>query len=124
MTNIEIRPVKPKDSGISEEWVRVTDVGDILGVGATRSSSCEQLWQVWIAVAEFIRSEPLQSELQVAITNALNEIPGVTEATQVDREVWEVQGDVSARSLIVASAIALDSLAEALRAAYAALHSS
>ena len=121
MANIEISQVKPKDGEILEEWVRITDEKDILGVSATRNKNSDSLWHVWINVAEYIRSEPLQSELQVAITNALNEISGVTNAIQVDREVWEVQGNVSGHSLVHSCAIALNNLAEATRAAFAAL---
>lgn len=121
MAGIEISQVKPIDSEILEEWVRVTDEKHILGVCATRSSNSRWPWHVSIYVAEYIRSQPLQSNLQVAITDALNAVPGVTKAAQEDREVWVVQGDVSGRSLILASAIALDSLAEATRAAYALL---
>ena len=121
MPNIEIKQVKPKDEEVLEEWVRVTDEEHILGVCAIRFTNSEWPWQVSIYVAEYIRTEPLQSELQVAITNALNEIPGVEKAIQEDREVWVVQGNVSGDSLIRASAIALDHLAEAMRAAYATL---
>ncbi|MGA7832332.1 MAG: hypothetical protein WCA21_15345 [Terracidiphilus sp.] len=123
-TNIEIKQVNPMDEEVLEEWVRVTDDKHILGVCATRIKNSNWPWHVGIYVAEYIRAEPLQSELQLAITNALNAIPGVTGARQEDREVWVVQGNVSGRSLILASAIALDRLADATRSAYENLHKS
>jgi hypothetical protein len=123
-TNIEIKQVNPMDEEVLEEWVRVTDDKHILGVCATRTKNSNWPWRVFISIAEYIRTEPLQSELQAAITNALNTIIGVTEARQEDREVWVVQGNVSGRTLILASSIALDSLADDTRSAYANLHKS
>ncbi len=124
MANVVIQQVEPDDYELAEEWVRVTDEKDIFGVCATRArDGGEWPWQVGIYVAEFIRKEPLQSQLHNAITDALSRVPGVTRAGQQDREVWalQVQGEVSGEALVRAASAALERLSEQLRAAYAAL---
>lgn len=121
MENIRIEQIDPENKELREEWVRVTEEKDILGVCATRTSHSDWPWQVSIYVAEFVRSEPLQSELFDAITAALNGVPGVTRAAQEDREVWAVKGNVAGDALVRACSVALDRLAQSLREAYAAL---
>ena len=121
MEDITIKRIEPKDKELLEEWVRVTEEKDILGVCATRTPHSDWPWQVSIYVAEFVRSEPLQSELFDAITSALSSVPGVTRAVQEDREVWAVQGNVAGDALVRACSVALNRLAQSLREAYAAL---
>ena len=84
MTTIEIKQTPPLDEEILEQWVRVTDDEEIHGVCATRSANEGWPWQVSIYVAEFIRDEPLQSELHEAVSFALSEAPGVAEA------IWSI----------------------------------
>lgn len=112
---IQVKQVEPLDSEILEEWVRVTDDLDILGVNAVRSSNGTWPWQVYVSATEFARSEPLEYDLSDAITNALNGVPGVTHAVREDREVWLVQGDVEGEALVRACAVVVDGLAERLR---------
>ena len=121
MDDIRIERIKPRDEELLEEWVRITGEKDILGVCAARMSQSDWPWQVSIYVAEFIRSEPLQSELFDAITSALSGVPGVARAVQEDREVWAVQGNVAGDALVRACSLALNRLAQPLRDAYAAL---
>lgn len=113
---VEVKRVQSADSTIEEEWVRVTPDEDILGVGASRLSS-SQHWEVFVNVSEFIRTEPLQSELHQEITQALLKLPGVTKVVHEDREVWSVMGDVSGKELIVACSEVLDTLRRKLQKA-------
>lgn len=121
MEDIRIERIKPKDEGIFEEWIRITEENDILGVCATRVPNADWPWRVSIYAAEFVRSEPLESELFDAITDALIAVRGVTRAVQEDREVWAVQGNVAGDALVHACSVALNRLAQPLREAYAAL---
>src|ERR1043166_2765715 len=98
MTPVEVTQLTPEDAELLEEWIRVTDERDLFGVCATRSRDGEWPWRVSIFAAEFIRKEPLQSQLCDAITRALSGTPGASRAVQEDREVWLVQGSVTALS--------------------------
>jgi hypothetical protein len=118
---IEARLIRKSDDGQEEEWTRVTDDNDILGVGATRSADSDWPWQVFISVAEFIRENPLESILVQAITRCLRVTPGVTDVIHDDRETWVLRGDISGESLIVACGNALDELEPQTRAAYESL---
>ena len=121
MAKIEIKQVESQDEQILEEWVRVTEERDILGVCATRIASDDWPWCVSIYVAEFVREEPLQSQLFGSITTALNNVPGVKRAVQEDRERWVLQGQPSGENLVRASSLALDTLAGSLRKTYSSL---
>jgi hypothetical protein len=110
-----------RSEGEEEEWIRVTEEENILGVCATRTGDGDWPWQVSIYVAEFVRAEPLRSQLVDTITAALASIRGVTRAAQEDREVWAIQGNVGGEALIQACSVALNQLAPLLRQAYAAL---
>ena len=118
MAKIEIKQVEPEDEEVLEEWVRITEEEDLLGVSATRTADDKWPWRVWPHAAEFVREEPLQSQLFASITTALENVPGVKQAAQDDRECWVVQGHPSGENLVRAIAIALDSLAEPLRKFY------
>lgn len=120
-SEVEVRQIEPMDDEIVEEWERVTDDPDIHGVGAARFAGTEWPWQVYVYVAEFVRTEPLESELRRRITDALNSVPGVTEAVQEDREVWVVQGDASGDALTRACAAVVDELATRTREVYESL---
>jgi len=121
MAEIQIERVQPQDEEIREEWARVTNEKDILGVCVARMSSEDWPWHVSIYVAEFIRTEPLQSELFDSITAALTNVAGVTRVVHEDREVWVLQGEPAGEKLIHACSAALETLAPSLRKAYAAL---
>ena len=121
MSEIVAKQIAPQDEEILEEWIRVTDDKHILGVGVTRMLGDEWPWQVGVYVAEYIREDPLQSELHDSITGALSALPGVVQAVHEDREHWAVQGDVNGEELIGACAAVLDRFAERTGAAYKAL---
>ena len=116
MSEIAVKQVQPEDDEILEEWIRVTDDEDILGVSATRIAG-EWPWSVSVSVAEFIRTDPLESELQQSIKNALTGVPGVTAVAHEDREVWIVQGSPKGKDLVRACSVALDRLSGATRKA-------
>jgi hypothetical protein len=105
-----------------EGWERLTDELDIRGVGATRSADFGPFqWQVWVAVAEFLRSEPLQSELWDGVTTALAAVPGVTAVHHEDRETWVVIGNPTEEALTSAAAEVVDGLADRSRQHYSDL---
>ncbi|MBL8733967.1 MAG: hypothetical protein JNN13_16465 [Planctomycetes bacterium] len=115
VTEIKIEQVEPEDQEIIEEWVRKTDEGDLLGVGSSRSSDPDWPWQVFVSVMEFIREDPLESELADAVTAALARVPGVAEAHQVDREAWAIKGQASGYALTSAAARVVDQFAPRTR---------
>jgi hypothetical protein len=103
------------DEEILEEWSRVTDESDLFGVYAVRSEAeGPWQWQVIVAAMEFVREEPLESQLRTAITAALKTVSGVTQAQEEDREVWIVDGSPLGPSLVEAVANAIDGLAAEL----------
>ena len=114
-TPIEVKRIEPIDNSILEEWTRVTDNEDVLGVSASKSADGD--WQVFINVAEFIREEPLESKLYQRITESLTGIDGVVEVIHEDREVWLVRGDVTGEALVRSSSTALNELHEELATA-------
>jgi hypothetical protein len=116
MAEIVVRRIEPLDEEVLEEWQRVTDEKDILGVGASLVAGQDWPWTVFISVAEFIRREPLQTQLRSSMTGALNGVPGVLEALQDDRETWLVRGQVGGEALVRAGAAVVDRLAGATRA--------
>jgi len=118
MAEIEVLQLVPADSECLEEWIRVTDEKDLFGVCVTRFRQGDWPWRVSIHAAEFIRDDPLQSQVFDAITSALNAAPGASRAVQEDREVWLVQGSLTGEVLVRSCAAVLDRLAEPMRSAY------
>ena len=116
MSDINVEKIEPADDEILEEWRRVTVETDLLGVGAVRLADGEWPWQVLVSVMEFIRDEPLESELVEAVSAALAAVPGVREAAQEDRETWVIQGDADGPSLVRAAAAVVDRFAPRTRA--------
>lgn len=114
MSEIKIQQVEPEDDEIREEWIRVTE-SDVLSVDATLTSG-DWPWQVAIPAMEFIRVEPLESELVAAVSAALAAVPGVTGAHHEDREVWIVTGDSDGPSLVLAAGAVLDRFASRTQA--------
>ena len=108
MGDIEVERIEPADEEILEEWSRVTEDPDLLGVSAVRMDNGEWPWQVYVSVMEFIREEPLESELPAAIQAALAAVPGVREAAHEDRETWIIKGDVDGPSLVRAASAVVD----------------
>jgi hypothetical protein len=115
---IAVRQVTPADHEIASEWVRdVADPRDrdVLGVDAIEWRS-DRRWQVTVAVMEFIRDVPLESELRRRIAAALRAVPGVTAVAEDDREVWGVRGTPTGTALVEAVAPIVDELAPRSRA--------
>src|SRR5688572_22832872 len=115
MSDIEVEKIEPADEEVLEEWSRVTDEPELQGVGAVRMSDGEWPWQVQVSVMEFVRNEPLESELAAAVSAALGAVPGVREAVHEDRETWIIKGDADGPSLVRAAATAVDRFTDRTR---------
>jgi hypothetical protein len=100
--------------------VRVTGEPDVRGVGADRIGfvlgQWHGGWNVTVAVMEFVREDPLESELRRRIAAALLSVSGVETAGEADREVWFVTGTPSGEALVRAAAEVVDDLAGQTRA--------
>ena len=116
----EVRQIQPQDSEIQEEWLRETGEPDIRAVDACRVDKIGG-WQVFVSVMEFVREDPLESELRQRITTALRSVPGVTSADEEDRELWFVTGTPSGKALAESAAQVVDDLADRTRAYYGGL---
>jgi hypothetical protein len=123
-----IRQIRPGDSEIREEWTRETAGEELRGVGAFRIAGWEDKrigwpgsgagWYVTVPVMEFVRDEPLESELRQRVMTALrgvSGVTGVTHAAEHDREKWFLTGAVSGPALITAVAQVVDDLADRVR---------
>lgn len=114
-SGVEVRKITPEDSEIAEEWERVTNETDVLGVNAARLKGGKWNWQIFINAAEFVRRDPLYSRLDTDITAALKKVKGVIAVAHDDREVWLVQAEASGEDLVRACSEALDKLAPDIR---------
>ena len=101
--------------GTDEAWERVTGEPDVRGVEASRIDFAGG-WNVTVAVMEFVREDPLESELRRRIAAALRSVGGVETAGEMDREVWFVTGTPSGDALVRAAAEVVDDLAGQTRA--------
>lgn len=106
-----------RDPDIVEEWERRTAEPNFGGVYASKSRSIGY-WQVSFSILEFVREEPLVSELVAAITDALSMVEGVTRVAGEDREVFAIWGTPKGDDLVRAGALALDGLEGPLRQCY------
>jgi len=114
----EIRRVEPEDGELSEEWLRETSEPDLRGINVTRwADGVDWPWQIGVYVAEFVREEPLESELRRRLGEALRAVAGVEDVAEQDREVWIVRGEASGAALTAAAAGVVDEMADRLRAA-------
>ncbi len=112
--DIDVVRVEPADDETSEEWERA-GLGPgwdelLRGAGACCWPGDDPYWQVWVSMAEFVREEPLQSEMSTAVQGALMIVPGVTDAAREDTETWVVWGTPSGEQLVRAVATAVDPL--------------
>jgi len=98
-----------------EEWERLSNEFEVRGVEAYLPAG--DGWRVVVAVAEFIRDDPLESELVTGVETALRSVVGVTNVWHEDREQWVAEGQPSGRELVGAVAAFLDSFAERARPA-------
>jgi hypothetical protein len=110
---IEVRQVAV--DGTDEAWERMTGEPDVRGVDAVRIDFAGG-WNVTVAVMEFVREDPLESELRRRIVAALRSVGGVETAGEMDREVWFVTGTPSGEALVRAAAEVVDNLAGQTRA--------
>ena len=105
------------ERSVNESWERSVDDRDLRGVSAVRITLGEQpYWSVVVAVAEFLREDPLESELRQQMAAALRAVPGVDVVAEEDRELWYVSGAPSGEALIRAAAQVVDHLADRARA--------
>jgi hypothetical protein len=115
VSDVKVERIEPADKTILEEWSRVTEEPELLGVGALRSAHGEWTWQVHIPAMEFIRTEPLESEFEAAISAALAGVPVVSEAAHEDRETWVIKGNADGPSLVRAAAAVVDRFSSRIR---------
>ena len=112
----DIRQVFPPDG--DEAWERLTDDPDVRAVEVARIEEIEG-WQVTVSVMEFVqfvREDPLETELRTRIAAALLSVDGVATAEEEDRDVWFVTGAPSGKALTEAVAQVVDELADQARA--------
>jgi hypothetical protein len=104
------------DPDVAEEWVRETAEPDVGNVGASRwAAGGNWPWQVWVAAAEFVRQDPLESTLRRRMVKELRAVTGVMDVAEEDREVWLVAGEPSGAELTRAAAAVVDELATLIR---------
>lgn len=110
----DVRRVPDDEVDGEEGWDRLAD-DDVRGVEAIKVGDGEWPWQVIVAVAEFVRDDPLETELRERMASALRAVPGVTDVAEEDREVWIVDGEPSGEALVRAAARVVDDLASRAR---------
>jgi hypothetical protein len=121
----EIRriPGDELDEQCGEGWERVTDEPDIRGVSAYMITLGESpYWSVSVAVAEFVRDDPLETDLRGQMPAVLRAVDGAANVWEEDREAWGVAGTPSGRALVRAAAGVVDRLAVQTRGRVEALH--
>lgn len=110
----EVVRIDPLDDEFSEEWVRESSEPDIRGFGVARLRESGE-WQVSVALAEFVRDDPLETEMRQGIQRSIERVPGVESVSEHDRETWGVTGNPSGEVLAQAVAEVLDELADRAR---------
>lgn len=113
--NDDVLQLATDEADLQEVWQRLTDDPEIRGIEVARIDHVGG-WQVAVWLAEFLRDEPLESELRQGMAAALGAVPGVTGVVEEDREVWLVTGMPSGRALTEAAAGVVDGLADRARA--------
>ena len=116
-----MRRVPDDECDALECWERDGDEPDLRLVDATRVDHYDWPWRVGAAVMEFIRVEPLESELDQAMTAALLGVLGVAAVARQDREVWTVAGSPSGEELVRAAASVVDRYLSRTRVEYESL---
>jgi hypothetical protein len=116
-----VRRLPDEEVDGAEGWERLTDEPEVRGVEATRHDvDSGWTWSVGVSVMEFIREDPLESEIRNAMLAALVAVPRATAVAEEDREVWIVAGDPSGDALVRAAADVVDTFADRARADMAA----
>ncbi len=114
-------PDGERDATLLDAWDRSTDEPELRLVDASLGDDPEWPWHVGAAVMEFVRVEPLESEIRDAMFLALSGVDGVTEVVREDREVWAVAGSPEGEALVDAAASVVDAFLDRTRAALSAL---
>ncbi len=78
--------IRREDVEDCEAWNRLSGEPHLFGVEAIRDE--ESAWQVSFWVLEFVREEPLESQLRAAIVTSLRAVAGVVDVQEEDREVY------------------------------------
>jgi hypothetical protein len=100
-----------------EAWVRKSTEPHLRSVAVVKNEGGG--WSVRVAVMEFVRPEhAAYRELQQAIEDAIESVPGVTEVEREVHEVWWASGTPSGEDLAKAVADVLDEHADRLRDHY------
>src|SRR5262249_27292298 len=94
-TLAEGRRTPASQNEVSEEWDRLPADDGLGGDTLSHKSSGPLQWSVMVSVMEFVRDDPLESELRSRIAANLGAVPGVTSVQEEDREVWIVDGSPS-----------------------------
>jgi hypothetical protein len=105
-----------------EAWIRMSTEPHLRSVEAVKNEGGG--WSVTVAVMEFVRPEhAAYPELQQAIEDAIESVPGVTEVEREVNDVWWASGTPSGEDLTRAVADVLDEHADRLRDHYNSLTS-
>lgn len=95
-----------------EMWERVAGGNSYaLSVWVRKTPEPDWPWRFTFAALEFVRSEPLESDLRGALWTALEQVPGVTDVVSEDREVVLVAGSPAGLALITAATQVIDRFA-------------
>jgi hypothetical protein len=87
----EVRHIPSNGSSGDERWQRLTEDPDIRGVEVIQlKPNGPWQWSVTVSVMEFIREDPLETEIRDAMAAELRAVPGVRRVNEEDREVWVV----------------------------------
>jgi hypothetical protein len=108
----QIRRLPDDEVDGDEGWIRETQEPDLRDLEASRY---DDQWHVTVAVAEFLREEPLEGELRSGMASALSAVAGVVGVAEEDREVWRVEGTPSGDELLRVAASVVDALADRAR---------
>jgi hypothetical protein len=109
---IEVTKVDPPDDDeLLEQWSR-GDVGDRNDVEALLP--LDHPWQIVVGLAEFVREDPLETQMSDAVYAALTGVAGVTRVAREDTEVWLAWGTPSGADLVRAVARVVDELLPAV----------
>ena len=72
---------------------------DILDLGVARLRD-GGTWEISVALAEFVRDDPLEADMRQQLHAALQGVSGVQTVSEHDRETWDVTGTPSGEDLI------------------------
>lgn len=102
---------------LDDTWIS-EDGDDVLGVQVSKES--RRSLSVFVNAAEFVREEPLESRLRAAVATGIQDVPGVEQVAEEDRETWAVIGSATGDAVIAAVAAVLERMADELTAHLAA----